>query len=684
MTNLQNISQRDLTRSSVLWFSVAFILTILPQLFIFLPIWVAAIFAVCLIWRIQIFRMKMGYPNGIVKFAIISAILGILFVTKGNFLNTEGCTILFMAIYGLKFVESKTVRDGYILGCIGFIALASTYLFENSAYLFIFSLLIFLTLIAAIIGLQELGYRLYSRKALIWNALKIMGISLPLMAILFVIFPRFPSMLPNMSKNDGEQTQAKTGVSNKMEPGSIAELANSDKHILWAEFSQSVPKIKDLYWRSLTLDQFDGRAWHQSQMSQIALPPRFKVNNRVGEQKYNVIFDPSYQKYLATLDLSILDENQSARSASIVSYSDFRFEYNRPIETKIQYSATYLPNTTLLNHMTDVSGHKSMQSFLQVTDNNPRTTALVDEMLRDHPSQEEFVNKLLHYFKQGGFQYTMSPGLLQSRNSIDQFMFESKLGFCEHYASATAFMLRKANIPSRVVIGYLGGSIAQNRNLVEVRGKDAHAWVEYWDDLKGWVRVDPTTAVAPNRINLGIDDLINSLTGMNHSSYWDQLKSSMNSLKDRIDYSWAKIVLGYQNESQQSFLKNLLKIDFISVFTLIKISVGLLFSFVLIQTIIFFKPWRYLYFNVRREYFAIIELANKIYGLNLSISTAPVELSEQLMRYLSPQDRAIVQNMSDVLVQYWYQPNDTTKSVQPVKVAIFAVQKLLKGKNVRK
>lgn len=684
MANLQSISQRDLTRSSILWFSIAFVLTIVPQLFIFLPPWVAVIFAICFVWRIQIFRMKIGYPNGIVKFAIIASILGILFVTKGNFLNTEGCTILFMAIYGLKFVEAKTVRDGYILGCIGLIALASTYLFENSAYLFIFSLVIFTTLIAAIIGLQQLGYSLYSKKALLWNAVKIMGLSLPLMAILFVIFPRFPSMLPNMNKTDGEQTQAQTGVSNKMEPGSIAELANSEKHILWAEFTQTVPQTKDLYWRSLTLDQFDGRAWHQSQTSQMFFPPRYQVKSRVGEQKYSVIFDPSFQKYLATLDISQMDDNLNARHNPIVSYSDFRFEYDRPIESKIQYSATYLPSVTLLNRADGKVGEGDIRQFLQVTDNNPKTTELVETMLADDPSKTEFVNRLLQHFKQDGFQYTMQPGLLQGRDSIDQFMFDSKLGFCEHYASATAFMLRKANIPSRVVIGYLGGSIDRNRNLVEVRGKDAHAWVEYWDDQNGWVRVDPTTAVSPNRIDLGIDDLIGELTGMGSSSAWDRLSSSFSALKDRIDYSWTKMVLNYQSSSQQSLLKSLFNIDFISVFTLVKISIGLLFSFVFVQAIIFFKPWRRLFFNANHEYFKVVELSNKVYGLQLPISTAPVELSKALIKYLPANDQEKVQNMADALVKYWYQPNVSNASTKDVKEALFAVQKLLKGKNVRK
>jgi hypothetical protein len=278
----------------------------------------------------------------------------------------------------------------------------------------------------------------------------------------------------------------------------------------------------------------------------------------------------------------------------------------------------------------------------------------------------------------------MQPGLLQGRDSIDRFMFDAKLGFCEHYASATAFMLRKANIPSRVVIGYLGGAIDRNRNLVEVRGKDAHAWVEYWDDQNGWVRVDPTTAVSPNRIDLGIDDLIGELTGINNSSAWDRLSSSFSALKDRIDYSWTKMVLNYQSSSQQSLLKSLFNIDFISVFTLVKISIGLLFSFVLVQAIIFFKPWRRLFFNANQEYFRVIELANKVYGLQLPVSTAPVELSVALVKYLPENDQEKVQNMANALVKYWYQPNVSNASTQDVKATLFAVQKLLKGKNVRK
>ncbi|GAA5097238.1 transglutaminaseTgpA domain-containing protein [Wohlfahrtiimonas larvae] len=684
MTRVQNISQRDLTRGSILWFSIAFILTIIPQLFIFLPIWVAVIFAICLVWRIQIFRMKINYPNGVVKFIIIAAILCMLFVTKGNFLNTEGCTILFMAIYGLKFVEAKTVRDGYILGCIGLIALTSTYLFENSAYLFIFSLITLTTLVAAMIGLQQLGYSFYSKKILLWNAIKIMGLSLPLMAILFIIFPRFPSMLPNMNKNNENHMQAQTGVSNRMEPGSIAELANSETHILWAEFSSFIPKPQNLYWRSLTLDYFDGRAWQQTQSSEILSQPRYKVKNRIGEQRYSVIFDPSHQKYLATLDVSVMDSNSSLQRNSIVSYSDFRFEYNQPIEKKIQYSATYLPNVQLLSRNIGIANYDNMQMFLQYSNNNPKTQALVEEMLIDNPSKALFVTRLLQYFKQDGFQYTLQPGVLQQENSIDQFMFDTKLGFCEHYASATAFMLRKANIPSRIVIGYLGGAINRDRNLVEVRGKDAHAWVEYWDEKEGWIRVDPTMAVSPDRIDLGIDELIGELTGMNNISTWDRLSSSFSALKDRIDYSWTKMILNYQSESQQSLLKELFKIDFVSVFTLIKISLSLIFSFVLVQVIIFFKPWQRLFFNIGDEYFRMVHLANKAYGLNLPKSIAPIELSESLMKYLSAKDQEKVQNMAQVLVCYWYQPNLNECSLKDVKYSMYAVQKLLKEKNVNR
>lgn len=677
MNSSQNISQKNLTRSSIVWFSLAFILTIIPQLFIFLPIWVAVIFIVCFAWRIQIFRMKLGYPNGVVKFVIIAAIIGTLYLTKGNFLNTEGCTILFMAVYGLKFVESKTLRDGYILGCIGFIALASMYLFDTSAYIFAFSLLVFITLITAMIGLQQMGYGIYSNKSLLLNGLKIMVISLPLMLILFIVFPRFPSMLPSIPKGKSEP-QAQTGVSNRMEPGSIAELANSENHILWAEFAQNIPQAKELYWRSLTLDQFDGRAWTQSDYSQTLSQPQYKIRSNGNEQQYDVIFDPTHQRYLATLDLSLIDHSNESRAHRVLPFGDFRYEYNRPVDERIQYSATYVPNASLLTSINPRTGEYNLGQFLQTTNNNPQTTELVESIVKNSNSNEEVVQAILSNFKQNGYQYTMEPGLLNNANSIDEFMFDSKVGFCEHYASATAFMLRKANIPSRVVVGYLGGDIDPKKKLVEVRGKDAHAWVEYWDDQKGWTRIDPTSAVAPNRIDLGVDDLINQLTGNKKPSMWNDLKLSMTKFQDMIDYRWAKIVLGYKSQAQQSLLQDLFKIDFISVFTLVKISIGLIISFIFVQIIIFLKPWRYFYFNVHKEYFRVIELANQRYHLDLPVSTAPTELLDRLSRYLSEEDKSKFSTMVNMLVAHYYAPKTTQIHLSQLKHSLFAVQSMLK------
>ena len=677
MSSSKNMSQKDLTRNSILWFSTAFILTLIPQLFIFLPIWVAAIFMVCFIWRIQIFRMKIGYPNGVIKFVIIAAIIGTLYLTKGNFLNTEGCTILFMAVYGLKFIESKTLRDGYVLGCIGFIALASMYLFDTSAYIFAFSLLVFITLITGMIGLQQMGYGIYSNKLLFLSGVKIMVISLPLMVILFVIFPRFPSMLPSVPKGQSEP-QAQTGVSNRMEPGSIAELANSEKHILWAEFTENIPRAKDLYWRSLTLDQFDGRAWTQSDSAQSLTPVQYKINNNVGAQKYSVIFDPSYQRYLATLDLSEVDFSHRNRTNRILSYGDFRFEFNHPVDARIQYEADYYPNTTLLTQVNPRTGEYNLNQFLQTTNNNPETTALVESIVKNSSNNQEVVQAILNNFKQNGYQYTMEPGLLNNGDSIDEFMFDSKVGFCEHYASATAFMLRKANIPSRVVIGYLGGDLDPAKKLVEVRGKDAHAWVEYWDDQNGWVRVDPTSAVAPNRIDLGVDDLINQLTGSKTASMWDDLKISMTKFQDMIDYRWAKLVLGYKSQAQQSLLKDLFNIDFMSVFTLVKISIGLIIAFIFVQMIIFLKPWRYFYFNVNQEYFKIIAFVNQRYHLDLPISTAPIELSEKLSKYLSKEDKEKLDEMVNAMVLHYYSLEPSKITVSKLKHLLIAVQNMLK------
>ncbi|OYQ75742.1 hypothetical protein B9T20_00810 [Wohlfahrtiimonas sp. G9077] len=660
----------DLPRSSVLWFGAAFVLTLLPQLWLFLPIWVALMFVGCFVWRLRIYRMKMGFPSSIVKVGMIGAVVGILSATQGNFLNTTGCSILLMAIYALKFVEAKTVRDGYILSAVGLVGLSTLYLFDRSIGMFLYSVLIFALIMTGMLSLQQVGYGRVNHRAQFVTALQLMAISLPLMIVLFLIFPRFPSLLPGR----GQMTEvAKTGVSNSMTPGSIAELASSDQHMFWAEFEHAVPPIGALYWRSLTLDHFDGKTWHATNAARALPEASYRLPKATKGQNYQVIMAPTQQHYLATLDLTVMDPDPG-----IVPMPDFSHQTQIDIERNLQYSGTYYANAQLQNGHNVTEIQKA--GYTQLTLDNPYTAALADRLWLESQNPTQYVQKILQHFRQD-YVYTLTPGLLTSDNPIDEFMFDTKAGFCEHYAGATAWMLRRVGIPSRVVVGYLGGDIKAAERRVAVRGQEAHAWVEYWDQNQ-WVRLDPTAAVAPNRMVLGINDLLQQLTGETSFNGADQ--SWLDTLKnwqEDLDYRWTRFVLGYQNHGQQSLLAALFNLQGVSTGLLLKLTfVGVMLILGLLVLWVM-KPWRLLKRTVSDEYQRLLMLSNGRFRLNLPEGTSIDELKQALMPYLSGEEQKSLEKMQQMMVSYFYAPHKGVQSTALVKKTILAMQKIVKGNN---
>lgn len=661
----------DLPRSSVIWFGAAFVLTLLPQLWLFLPMWVALMFVGCFVWRMRIYRMKMGFPSSIVKVAMILAVVGILYATQGNFLNTTGCSILLMAIYALKFVESKTVRDGYILSAVGLIGISTLYLFDRSIGMFMYSVLIFALIVSGMLSLQQVGYGRVNHKAQVFTALQLMALSLPLMIVLFLVFPRFPSLLPGR----GQMTEvAKTGVSNSMTPGSIAKLASSDQHMFWAEFEGAVPKVNELYWRSLTLDHFDGKTWRATHAADALPPAGYRLPKSSKGQHYSVMMSPTQQRYLATLDLTLMDEGQN----TIVPLPDFSYQYAHPVEQKIQYGGTYYKEAQLQNgqNVAEIAA----SGYTQITNDNPYTAALADRLWLESQNPTQYVQKILQHFRQG-YVYTLEPGRLTSENTLDEFMFDTKSGFCEHYAGATAWMLRRAGISSRVVIGYLGGDIKAAERRVAVRGQEAHAWVEYWDQNR-WVRLDPTMAVAPNRLDHGIEALLMALTGETIVGQGDQSwLAALKAWQEDLDYRWTKFVLGYQNQTQQSLFSMLFNVKELTTALLLKVTIAFILLIVFALVLWVMKPWCSFKRTVSDEYQRLLALSNARFRLDLPQGTSIDEFKQALMPYLSADEQKSLEKMQQMLVSYFYAPHKGVQSTTLVKKAILAMQKIVKGNN---
>ncbi|WP_246782211.1 transglutaminaseTgpA domain-containing protein [Wohlfahrtiimonas chitiniclastica] len=665
------MNNMDLPRSSVIWFGAAFVLTLLPQLWLFLPMWVALMFVGCFVWRLRIYRMKMGFPSSIVKVAMILAVVGILYATQGNFLNTTGCSILLMAIYALKFVESKTVRDGYILSAVGLIGISTLYLFDRSIGMFIYSVLIFALIVSGMLSLQQVGYGRVNHKAQVFTALQLMALSLPLMIVLFLVFPRFPSLLPGR----GQMTEvAKTGVSNSMTPGSIAKLASSDQHMFWAEFEGAVPKVNELYWRSLTLDHFDGKTWRATHAADALPQAGYRLPKSSKGQHYSVMMAPTQQRYLATLDLTLMDEGQN----TIVPLPDFSYQYAHPVEQKIQYGGTYYKEAQLQNgqNVAEIAA----SGYTQITNDNPYTAALADRLWLESQNPTQYVQKILQHFRQD-YVYTLEPGRLTSENTLDEFMFDTKRGFCEHYAGATAWMLRRAGISSRVVIGYLGGDIKAAERRVAVRGQEAHAWVEYWDQ-NHWVRLDPTMAVAPNRLDHGIEALLMALTGETTVGQGDQSwLAALKAWQEDLDYRWTKFVLGYQNQTQRSLFSMLFNVKEMTTALLLKVTIAFILLIVFALVLWVMKPWRSFKRTVSDEYQRLLALSNARFRLDLPQGTSIDEFKQALMPYLSEDEQKSLEKMQQMLVNYFYAPHKGVQSTTLVKKAILAMQKIVKGNN---
>jgi transglutaminase-like putative cysteine protease len=395
------------------------------------------------------------------------------------------------------------------------------------------------------------------------------------MLILFLIFPRISPLWSIQYHN----SVAKTGLSDGMEPGNISQLTRSDSVAFRVSFSTGVPPAStERYWRAMTYPVFDGQRWSMTQESINKGANKSSNKEGKGLVEYQVIAEPSANPWLFALDYS-----SGLSSAEILQFSDGTFKAGSPIYERLFYRAKAdltgaYDGSPLLNRARYLSVPKS---------GNPMTRAMVTKWLAAGLSQEQIISALLQRFNET-FSYTLSPQKL-SGDRIDQFLFTTQEGFCEHFSNATAFSLRLAGIPTRVVAGYLGGEWNPYEKYMLVRQYEAHAWVEAWLEGKGWVRIDPTAAVAPERVTLPFDQLFaDSPEFMSENIFATyRIQKNFPWLKtwrlryDAVNYNWHRWVLGYHDE-QNNLLEDFFgKITILKMLLLLFIPVGVALTVVI-------------------------------------------------------------------------------------------------------
>jgi transglutaminase-like putative cysteine protease len=383
------------------------------------------------------------------------------------------------------------------------------------------------------------------------------------MLILFILFPRIPGPLWTLPEN----TQSGlTGLSEQMSPGSLNELILSDKVAFRVRFDEVVPASDKLYWRGLVLAHFKDNTWfHREDFTS----PRFPYEATASRVDYTVMLEPHGQHWLFALDVPAQIPPQSLFNRS------YQLRHEQPVNDRLQYRmSSYLQYRAL------EPWPANLRSYLWLPRaSNPRAVELAGQW-RSLPPVER-VRSALNMFRQQPFYYTLKPPLL-GEHSVDEFLFETRRGFCEHYASSFAFLMRAADIPARVVLGYQGGE--QNGDYLIVRQSDAHAWTEVWLDQQGWVRVDPTAAVAPQRVEQGlyaaVDDPEELPFFARRQDSW--LRHMALSL-DKLNTAWNEWILGYDNIRQQQLLSRFgfgqidwrgMTITMISALTLLMMTVS--------------------------------------------------------------------------------------------------------------
>jgi transglutaminase-like putative cysteine protease len=436
--------------------------------------------------------------------------------------------------------------------------------------------MVLLCLLSCLLGLYRVQTHAFAseksnRMALRQDAkhvIKFVGLALPFFVLLFIFFPRLPPLwhipIP--------ENKAVTGMSDSMSPGDIAQLSQSS-HLAFRIIGDvtQLPNRSELYWRAMVLDQYDGQKWTSSfinqqrisddTLTQISTSKKWNYQYLPADVAIPWIMaleysQPLERRYQLRQDWSIQAYRQVQRVEPIALQWMGNVQFSQSELSKIQRSI----NLKAPEHM-DLEAQQFAQQLFSQSEQNPK----------------RYIQNVLQWYRNNGFSYTLQPGLL-GQHRIDEFLFQSKQGFCEHYASSFVMLMRYAGIPARIVVGYQGGQPSPDAKSWEVRQLDAHAWTEVFVDGR-WKRYDPTAMIAPQRIEQGMQDLMSQDARLwGESSRWHvQRYSVLNKMRiwsDYASYQWQSKVVGYNAETQRGWLQKLGLESSYSLVLLIMISIG--------------------------------------------------------------------------------------------------------------
>ena len=441
----------------------------------------------------------------------------------------------------LKLLETRKRRDQFVLLFIAIFLIMSSLLREQFLWSVPYMLIALTVTMAAWLRMSAAPSQ--PPRQSVSNAARLVAYAAPLAVAMWVFFPRIATPFWSVPV---DTSSGITGLSDTMSPGDISSLSQSDAVAFRVRFDGAAPPPRERYWRALILHRFNGRTWTGSDPA-----PDYRYRERIDyagdSYDYQVTLEPTRTQWVMALDVP--ESWDLPRTAMSRTQTLWRV---LPLDQRVSYSVRSYPRARIDAGLNEYS----RRWYLSLPeDRNPRTRALAESLRADADSDREFINAVLTMFNDEEYYYTLQPPALGS-NPVDRFLFETRQGFCEHYASAFAVLMRAVGIPARVVVGYQGGESNPLGDYMIVRQADAHAWTEVWLPGTGWQRVDPTAAVAPARIDAGRSGAMFDGTGEAWGlSAPSELAYQLSLTWDALNARWNEFVLGYGPENQERFMK---------------------------------------------------------------------------------------------------------------------------------
>jgi len=530
-----------LTPERTLWITTCLVLVVIPHM-AHIPVWVLVVFALLAGWRVANAVRGVPLPSRWLVIAMSVLVLAAIYATHGGFFGRDTGVALLIVLTGMKLMETRRMRDAYVLSALGYFLIITNFLYSQSIPTGIYMLLVVVLMTATLIGFStdsgELGV-----KARLAMATGILVQATPIMLILFFLFPRLPGPLWSLPR---DAHAAASGLSETLSPGRISRLSLSDAVAFRVTFQSKPPPANRLYWRGPVMWNTDGYEWTRGQSGRSWRAQYVEIEGAPVD--YTVTIEPHQHKWLFALDIPTTIPSGAQMT------QDFQLLAPKPVRARRRYRVRSYPEAQLSR----MSIEEQAASLALPEGMHPKARSLALRWRATLDDDAAIVEQALEYFRLQPFMYSLSPPILQN-DPVDEFLFDTRSGFCENYAASFAVLMRAAGIPARIVTGYQGGELNPLGEYLIVRQRDAHAWTEVWLEGRGWVRVDPTGAVSPNRIELGMDGAIPRSIGAaglgiaTRGPLWEAWRSFRFGI-DAVNAGWNDWVLGYGTRRQRTLM----------------------------------------------------------------------------------------------------------------------------------